>query len=121
MMPNPSKTVRGSHLSRDKWPAHRHIEQVREQVLRTPNPQPQQRVHHPRFVLYHAEPACLAAVDTLQWCTPGDSMAKKDKQLTVKFHSSELDRLRAAAAERQLPVSVVVREALRAAGVPIAA
>lgn len=46
---------------------------------------------------------------------------KKDKLLTVKFHASELDQLRAAAAERQQPVSVMVRQALRAAGVPVAA
>ena len=66
----------------------------------------------------------LASVDTLQGCTPGDSMAstpKKDKQLTIKFHSSELAQLRESAKQRQQPVSVMVREALRAAGVPIAA
>jgi hypothetical protein len=66
----------------------------------------------------------LASVDTLQGCTPSDSMAstpKKDKQLTVKFHSSELAQLRESAKQRQQPVSVMVREALRAAGVPIAA
>jgi hypothetical protein len=66
----------------------------------------------------------LASVDTLQGCTPGDSMAstpKKDKQLTIKFHSSELAQLRESAKQRQQPVSVMVRQALRAAGVPIAA
>lgn len=46
---------------------------------------------------------------------------KKNKLLTVKFHASELDELRAAAEQRQQPVSVMVRQALRAAGVPIAA
>jgi hypothetical protein len=66
----------------------------------------------------------LASVDTLQGCTPSDSMAstpKKDKQLTVKFHTSELAQLRESAKQRQQPVSVMVRQALRAAGVPIAA
>lgn len=46
---------------------------------------------------------------------------KKDKLLTVKLHASDLAELRAAAAERQQPVSVLVRQALRAAGVPVAA
>lgn len=46
---------------------------------------------------------------------------KKNKLLTVKFHASELEELRAAAEQRQQPVSVMVRQALRAAGVPIAA
>jgi hypothetical protein len=49
------------------------------------------------------------------------STPKKDKLLTVKFHTSELAQLRASAEQRQQPVSVMVREALRAAGVPIAA
>jgi hypothetical protein len=46
---------------------------------------------------------------------------KKDKLLTVKLHSSELAQLRTSADERQQSMSAVVREALRAAGVPIAA
>jgi hypothetical protein len=66
----------------------------------------------------------LASVDTLQGYRPRGLMTtatRKDKLLTVKFHSSELAQLRATADERQQPVSVMVREALRAAGVPIAA
>jgi hypothetical protein len=67
---------------------------------------------------------CLASVDTLRGYRPCGLMTtatRKDKLLTVKFHSSELAQLRATADERQQPVSVMVREALRAAGVPIAA
>ena len=66
----------------------------------------------------------LASVDTMRGYRPCGLMTtatRKDKLLTVKFHSSELAQLRATADERQQPVSVMVREALRAAGVPIAA
>jgi hypothetical protein len=66
----------------------------------------------------------LAAVDTLQRSRPCGLMTtttKKDKLLTVKLHSSELAQLRTSADERQQSMSAVVREALRAAGVPIAA
>ena len=66
----------------------------------------------------------LASVDTLQGYRPCGLMTtatRKDKLLTVKFHSSELAQLRESAKQRQQPVSVMVREALRAAGVPIAA
>ena len=66
----------------------------------------------------------LAAVDTLQGSRPCGLMTtttKKDKLLTVKLHSSELAQLQATADERQQTMSAVVREALRAAGVPIAA
>jgi hypothetical protein len=66
----------------------------------------------------------LASVDTLQGSRPCGLMTtttKKDRLLTVKLHSSELAQLRASADERQQSMSAVVREALRAAGVPIAA
>jgi hypothetical protein len=69
-------------------------------------------------------PFVLASVDTLQGSRPCGLMTtttKKDKLLTVKLHSSELAQLQATADERQQTMSAVVREALRAAGVPIAA
>jgi hypothetical protein len=69
-------------------------------------------------------PFVLASVDTLQGSRPCGLMTtttKKDKLLTVKLHSSELAQLQATADGRQQTMSAVVREALRAAGVPIAA
>ena len=70
---------------------------------------------------------CLAAVDTLQGSRPCGLMTTTTKSermkrlLTVRLADDELAQLQATADERQQTMSAVVREALRAAGVPIAA
>jgi uncharacterized protein (DUF1778 family) len=43
------------------------------------------------------------------------------KLLTVRLAADEMDLLRAAAEQRQQTITTVVRESLRAAGVPVAA
>jgi uncharacterized protein (DUF1778 family) len=43
------------------------------------------------------------------------------KLLTVRLADDELELLRATAAQRQQTITTIVRESLRAAGVPVAA
>lgn len=69
----------------------------------------------------------LAAVDTLNPSRPCGLMTTTTKSermkrlLTVRLADDELALLRAAADERQQSMTAIVRESLRAAGVPIAA
>ena len=69
----------------------------------------------------------LAAVDTLNPSRPCGLMTTTTKSermkrlLTVRLADDELAQLQATADERQQTMSAVVREALRAAGLPIAA
>ena len=70
---------------------------------------------------------CLAAVDTLNPSRPCGLMTTTTKSermkrlLTVRLADNELALLRATADERQQSMTAIVRESLRAAGVPIAA
>ena len=69
----------------------------------------------------------LASVDTLNPSRPCGLMTTTTKSermkrlLTVRLADNELAQLQATADERQQTMSAVVRQALRAAGVPIAA
>ena len=69
----------------------------------------------------------LAAVDTLNPSRPCGLMTTTTKSermkrlLTVRLADNELALLRATADERQQSMTAIVRESLRAAGVPIAA
>ena len=69
----------------------------------------------------------LASVDTLNPSRPCGLMTTTTKSermkrlLTVRLADNELALLQATADERQQTMSAVVRQALRAAGVPIAA
>ncbi len=93
-------------------------------MLRSSENHYHRRYHYRRWFCITPNLFALASVDTLRGYRPSGLMTtatRKDKLLTVKFNSSELAQLRASAEQRQQPVSVMVREALRAAGVPIAA
>lgn len=69
----------------------------------------------------------LASVDTLnpsRHCglmTTTTKSERMNRLLTVRLADDELAQLQATADERQQTMSAVVREALRAAGLPIAA
>jgi uncharacterized protein (DUF1778 family) len=52
---------------------------------------------------------------------PTPKTERLKKLLTVRVAADELEILQAAAAEREQSMSAMVREALRAAGVPVAA
>lgn len=69
----------------------------------------------------------VAAVATLTLSRPCGLMTttpkaeRMRKLLTVRLAADEMDLLRAAAEQRQQTITTVVRESLRAAGVPVAA
>ena len=70
---------------------------------------------------------CLAGVDTLNTSRPCGLMTTTTKSermkrlLTVRLADNELALLREIAEARQQSMTAIVRESLRAAGVPIAA
>jgi len=63
----------------------------------------------------------LSCVLTVAAMAPTPKTERMKRLLTVRFADDEMELLKAAAEQRCQPMSELVREALRAVGVPVAA